>query len=198
VRYGAELQSVDEAFRPTLLLYALNKAEPRMIEDLLKAGMRLDQPEHDFAVRRLIFGCRQDILEIVVKHGFSIPDYCARGFTPLIDAIPAEPNQFGDAQSDLLRFLLEQGAPVNQVHTTTGHSALTWSAEVNCVDAMGLLIAVGANVDSKLPDGRSVLRVALEWGEIEVAKLLLQAGAAATEPERRSVWDPLKTPSALQ
>jgi ankyrin repeat protein len=197
VRYGAELQSVDEAFRPTLLLYALNKAEPRMIEDLLKAGMRLDQPEHDFAVRRLIFGCRQDILEIVVKHGFSIPDYCARGFTPLIDAIPAEPNQFGDAQSDLLRFLLEQGAPVNQV-ATTGHSALTLSAEVNCVDAMGLLIAVGANVDSKLPDGRSVLRVALEWGEIEVAKLLLQAGAAATEPERRSVWDPLKTPSALQ
>ena len=197
VRYGAELQSVDEAFRPTLLLYALNKAEPRMLEDLLKAGMRLDQPEHDFAVRRLIFGCRQDILEIVVKHGFSIPDYCARGFTPLIDAIPAEPNQFGDAQSDLLRFLLEQGAPVNQV-ATTGHSALTLSAEVNCVDAMGLLIAVGANVDSKLPDGRSVLRVALEWGEIEVAKLLLQAGAAATEPERRSVWDPLKTPSALQ
>jgi uncharacterized protein len=197
VRYGAELQSVDEAFRPTLLLYALNKAEPRMIEDLLKAGMRLDQPEHDFAVRRLIFGCRQDILEIFVKHGFSIPDYCARGFTPLIDAIPAEPNQFGDAQSDLLRFLLEQGAPVNQV-ATTGHSALTLSAEVNCVDAMGLLIAVGANVDSKLPDGRSVLRVALEWGEIEVAKLLLQAGAAATEPERRSVWDPLKTPSALQ
>jgi ankyrin repeat protein len=197
VRYGAELQSVDEAFRPTLLLYALNKAEPRMIEDLLKAGMRLDQPEHDFAVRRLIFGCRQDILEIVVKHGFSIPDYCARGFTPLIDAIPAEPNQFGDAQSDLLRFLLEQGAPVNQV-ATTGHSALTLSAEVNCVDAMGLLIAVGANVDSKLPDGRSVLRVALEWGEIEVAKLLLQAGAAATEPERRSVWDPLKTPSAPQ
>jgi ankyrin repeat protein len=197
VRYGAELQSVDEAFRPTLLLYALNKAEPRMIEDLLKAGMRLDQPEHDFAVRRLIFGCRQDILEIVVKHGFSIPDYCARGFTPLIDAIPAEPNQFGDAQSDLLRFLLEQGAPVNQV-ATTGHSALTLSAEVNCVDAMGLLIAVGANIDSKLPDGRSVLRVALEWGEIEVAKLLLQAGAAATEPERRSVWDPLKTPSVLQ
>jgi hypothetical protein len=197
VRYGAELQSVDEAFCPILLLYALSKAEPRMIEDLLKAGMRLDQPEHDFAVRRLIFGCRQDILEIVVKHGFSIPDYCARGFTPLIDAIPAEPNQFGDAQSDLLRFLLEQGAPVNQV-ATTGHSALTLSAEVNCVDAMGLLIAVGANVDSKLPDGRSVLRVALEWGEIEVAKLLLQAGAAATEQERRSVWDPLKTPSALQ
>jgi uncharacterized protein len=198
VRYGAELQSVDEAFCPILLLYALSKAEPRMIEDLLKAGMRLDQPEHDFAVRRLIFGCRQDILEIVVKHGFSIPDYCARGCTPLIDAIPAEPNQFGDAQSDLLRFLLEQGAPVNQVHTTTGHSALTWSAEVNCVDAMGLLIAVGANVDSKLPNGRSVLRVALEWGEIEVAKLLLQGGAEPTDPERALLWDLLKTPTVQQ
>jgi ankyrin repeat protein len=199
VRYGVELRSVDEAFRPILLLYALNKAEPRMLEDLLKAGMRLDQPEHDFAVRRLIFGCRQDILEIFVKHGFSIPDYCARGFTPLIDAIPAEPNQFGDAQSDLLRFLLEQGAPVNQVNTTTGHSALTWSAEVNCVDAVEWLIHVGrADVDAQF-EGRPILSHILEnvdelTEHIEITQLLMHADAAATKEERTRLCDLLKKP----
>jgi ankyrin repeat protein len=198
VRYGAELRSVDEAFRPTLLLYALSKEEPRMIEDLLKAGVRLDQAEQDFVVRRLILRCRQDILEIFVKHGFSIPDHCARGFTPLIDAIPAEPNPFGDAQSDLLRYLLEQGAPVNQVDTSTGHSALSWSADEDCVDAVELLIAFRADVDAQF-EGRPILSHILENGDelpeqIEIAQLLMHEDAAATKEERTRLCDLLKKP----
>jgi len=194
MRKGADISLVEPDHRPTLLRFALNKHDLPLIDKLLASGVRLSEPDLDREFSAMISFHQRDTLQLFVKHGFNIAEYCARGFTPLIDAIPYEAGHPGCA---MLEYLLQQGAPMDQIDAR-GYSALTFSAEHRCVDAMGLLIAVGANVDSKLPDGRSVLRVALAWGEIEVAKRLLQAGAAATEEERRSVWDPLKTPSVQQ
>jgi ankyrin repeat protein len=194
MRKGADISLVEPDHTPMLLRYALNKHELPLIDKLLASGVRLSEPDLDREFSAMISFHQRDMLQLFVKHGFNIAEYCARGFTPLIDAIPYEAGHPGCA---MLEYLLQQGAPVDQIDAR-GYSALTFSAEHRCVDAMGLLIAVGANVDSKLPDGRSVLRVALAWGEIEVAKRLLQAGAAAMEEERRSVWDQLKTPSVQQ
>jgi len=189
VRYGAELLSVDEAFRPTVLRYALSKEEPRMIDDLLKAGVRLEKAEQDFAVRRAIRRNRRDILEIFVEHGFSIPDYCERCRVRGIAA-------FVDVEYDVLRYLLEHGAPPDQLDPETEYTPLTFNAENQNVKEVDLLIQFRADVNAQL-DGHSILSHMLQSDAIgkkrlEIAEMLFNAGAETTEQERKTVLNLLK------
>jgi ankyrin repeat protein len=189
VRYGVEPRSVDEAFRPTLLLYALSKEEPRMIEDLLKAGVRLDQAEEDYVVRRAISRNRRDILEIFVEHGFNIPDYCERCRVRGIAA-------FVDVEYDVLRYLLEHGAPPDQLDPGTEYTPLTFNAKNENVEKVDLLIRFRADVNAQL-DGHSILSHMLQGYAIgkkrlEIAEMLFNAGAETTEQERTTLLNLLK------
>ena len=87
---------------------------------------------------------------------------------------------------------------MNHVDTSTGHSALSWSADEDCVDAVEQLIAFRADVNAQF-EGRPILSHILENvdqppEQIEIAQLLMHADAAATEDERTRMCDLLKKP----
>src|SRR5690349_19642303 len=161
VYHGADMRPVDPQLLPTLLRYALSKEVPRMVDDLLAAGAHMTPGEEDFAVRMLINRNRRDILEIVVKHGFSIPDYCERCRNRNLAA-------FIDVEYDMLQYLLEHGAPPNQVDNGSGYTPLIFNAREGFVEDVELLIDFRADVNAHF-EGRSILSDLLqrEWIESE-------------------------------
>ncbi len=89
------------------------------------------------------------------------------------------------ADRDYVRTLLDAGAPVD-VHFKDGTCALTEAidgAANNAENAriVELLVARGANVNRRLPDGRTPLFAAAESGEIRVINALLDKGARVNE-----------------
>jgi len=87
--------------------------------------------------------------------------------TPLIAAAH-------EGRSDVVRFLLDQGADVNAV--SGGWNALVAAAHQGHVKTVGLLLDRGADVNAA-PDGRSALAAAAHQGQLDVVKLLVERGA---------------------
>jgi ankyrin repeat protein len=91
--------------------------------------------------------------------------------------------QHGDR--DYVRALLDVGAPVD-VHFKDGSSALATAidnAASNSAQAriVELLVTRGANVNRRLPDGRTPLFAAAESGELRVVNFLLARGARVND-----------------
>ena len=89
----------------------------------------------------------------------------------------------GDRNS--VRALLDAGAPVD-VHFKDGTSALGEAIDgaPNAVDdarIVELLVARGANVNRRLPDGRTPLFAAAESGDLRVVNILLARGARVND-----------------
>ena len=98
----------------------------------------------------------------------------------------------GQGHLDTVKYLLDHGADVNQ-HTRNRESALiraTWGCHR---DVAKLLIANGADVNIQNQDyGMTPLMFAVECGDIEMSKYLIQLGADVTI-ENKSGISPLKT-----
>lgn len=97
------------------------------------------------------------------------------GATPLMQAVL-------DADSSLVRFLLDNGADPN-IRNEAGATALMWA--VGDLEKTRLLLDHGADVNARSDDGRTPLLIgAGQFGCNEVVKLLLDRGAnlAAKSP----------------
>lgn len=88
---------------------------------------------------------------------------------------------------DLAKTLIDAGAPVNQ-HYKDGSSALGEaidqagrSAGPEAARMVELLVARGADVNRRFPDGRTPLFAAAETGEIRIVNVLLARGARVND-----------------
>ncbi|MFG6449108.1 ankyrin repeat domain-containing protein [Roseateles sp. BYS180W] len=102
------------------------------------------------------------------------------GETPLM--LAAIKGQLGWCQA-----LVQRGAPVNE----PGWNALHYAASGPSHEVVAWLLKQGATVDARAPNGNTALMMALGYGSISAAELLLQAGA---DPELRNdkglnTWD---------
>ena len=88
---------------------------------------------------------------------------------PLVDAAR-------DADADVLRALLEQGASVNAA-AVDGTTALHWASYRDDVDSADLLIRAGARVNAATDLGATPLWLASENGSAAMVRRLLEAGA---------------------
>lgn len=91
-------------------------------------------------------------------------------FTPL--AVAA-----GSFQPDVMETLLQGGAKVDDASPVG--TALTFAAQSGNVPGMKLLMARGANIDPKRPDGITVLMLTARAGEAEMVSELLRRKADA-------------------
>lgn len=98
---------------------------------------------------------------------------------PLVDAVERQ-------DVTLVRTLLDAGAPAD-LHYKDGRSALasaidgSSSQSTEAARIVELLVQHGANVNRRLPDGRSPLFAAAETGDLRVVKTILAAGARVNE-----------------
>ena len=82
-----------------------------------------------------------------------------------------------------IRAAAGQGAVVDSLDTRTnpnGRRALNWAAWNDRVDAIALLLELGATIDAQNRTGFTPLHHAAEAGTVEAARALLAAGARTT------------------
>jgi ankyrin repeat protein len=102
----------------------------------------------------------------------------------LLTTAAIQPGSFEDRELTKVKRLLSQGMDVNA--QPSRNTLLHYAAQTGYVYVAAYLIAHSANVDAENDSGRTPLNIALQWKEPMIALLLLDAGATATERDRRN------------
>ena len=79
--------------------------------------------------------------------------------------------------ADVVTLLLERGAEVDARATKSGQTALMWAASQNHREVVDRLIQRGADVRARSTSGFTPMLFAAQQGSIEIARLLMAAGA---------------------
>ncbi len=82
-------------------------------------------------------------------------------------------------QTEVVRFLLENGADVRHQESSSGRDALMYSCFSGNPELVELILNNGAMIDATDAMGRSALMIAASVGKAESVRVLLQTGANA-------------------
>ena len=80
---------------------------------------------------------------------------------------------------ELVRLLVEASADVNATGGSSGHPMLHHAMfrDDNNVELVRLLVGTGADVNARNGNGRSMLKVAISTGNLDIIQILVDAGA---------------------
>ncbi len=183
----------------TALHWAVVRDDVEVVESLLRAGAHVDAA-NDYGVTPLALACTNRnaaVVEQLLGAGADPNAATAMGETALMTCA-------GTGSADGLEALFEHGASnVNAREKSHGQTALMWAAAQPNPEAVGVLLAHGADVQARsathlLPvnlgdgdpfeqyvmqpqRGSTPLLIAARNGRIENARLLLDAGADVNE-----------------
>ena len=90
-----------------------------------------------------------------------------------------------NGHKDVVRFLLQAGANVNQANKN-GSTPLNIASENGHTEMVGLLLQAGADANQANKHGETPLNKAIENGRTEMVRFLLQAGADPNLPVGRN------------
>lgn len=122
-----------------------------------------------------------DLVRLLLRRGGNAKTRDREGETALMSALAGgESPQI----TRILALLLDAGADANAQKTSGSHvglTALMWAAtDAHSSDDVRLLLAHGANVNLREPDGWTALMAAAEFGAPEIVRMLLDRGADPT------------------
>jgi ankyrin repeat protein len=143
---------------------------------LLKAGADANAA-NDYGVTPLALAATNGspaMLELLLAAGARPDTAPPTGETPLMVA-----SQVGNPQA--MKALVARGAKVDAKGTVKQQTALMWAVAQGHVDAIRLLLEVGADVNARSADGFTALMLAARAGNPEVSRILLDAGAKVNE-----------------
>ena len=147
-----------------------------VVKQLINHGADINAaPGHGYSMTALQAACRvgrKPLVELLLNHGADInAPPGGDGYTALGEACFS-------GHTDVVHYLLEEGAQVNQnIQQLQGSSALTAAAQNGSWAVIELLLKYGAD-----PKDASALQRAVSWGHDEVAKHLVELGAAVNAP----------------
>ena len=186
------------------------KTEDRLrIERLLADGVDVNAPHGDGATA-LHWAAHRDLADVaalLLRHGAGVDAADDHGVTPLaLACLNASESMVGlllDADADpnvattsgvtplmtaarvgdpgVVRRLLEAGADPTAAEAVRGQTALMWAVAENHTRAAAVLLEVGGGATTRSANGFTPLLFAAQQGNVEVARLLLAAGADVEE-----------------
>jgi uncharacterized protein len=84
----------------------------------------------------------------------------------------------GNSDLQIVKYLIERGAnPKSNEGSDLSFSVLMWAAEKGNLEIVKLLVQYGADVNSRMTDGTTALKVAKQKGHTAVVEFLNKAGA---------------------
>ena len=125
-----------------------------------------------------------EVAGILLDNGADIKAASRHGWTPLHHAAGAK-------NIELLRYLIERGAPLELRTTDIGYTPLMLAAADGSVDVVVALAQLGANVEARSEGGTTPLYQAAVNGHSDVVERLLELGARA-DIETYNGWTPMK------
>lgn len=168
---GANVNARDTESHGTALANAVRREHVDIVKALLaaKADVLL-KDKFDFNVfTTAVAGGNEEIAGLLLDAGAKINDGMS-GLTPLAFAASS-----GD--TDMMHFLAERGADVNY-GAKTGEQTPLISAIVGAqIESVKTLIELKANVNTKMKDGTTPLKMAQKGDQEEIIALLVAAGA---------------------
>ena len=180
--------TVTDYLGDTALIAATSGGYDEIVQMLLAAGAPVNAANQDQRTALMAAALRGDVklVRMLLVAGAAVNAKDKQGETALFDAV-----RYG--RLDVVRLLLDAGAdpdvgnrlPVNSAES--GYTPLMYAAKrglapnapsvQDSLDMVRALLAKGANPDTRSTRGTTALSVAQDYGNPEIAKLLLQGGA---------------------
>ncbi|GAB4236368.1 MAG: hypothetical protein OHK0028_13270 [Deltaproteobacteria bacterium] len=123
----------------------------------------------------------KDVAELLIAHGADVNAKRTSGWTPLDEAAMT-------GKKDVAEVLIAHGANVNDAGNPLIKAS--YSSRGTSTDLVELLLAKGADVNTRAPHGETALHGPCYMGRKEVAELLLAKGADVNAKDERG-WTPL-------
>lgn len=167
---NAAVDAVDTDSQQTALMNAVTRGHASIVKALLEAKADVSlRNKFDFTPLTTAAGAgNQEIVGLLIDAGAKVNDETS-GLSAL-----AFPVSIGD--TEMMRFLVERGADVNQA-SAIGQTALISAIYAAQIAAVKTLIELGANVNAKMKDGTTPLKLAQKGDQEEIIALLEAAGA---------------------
>ena len=164
---GMDPETVGPDGNPVLIT-AAREGSARVIDVLLAAGAKVDQPNAygDTALKMAALHGRLDIARKLRARKATLD---APGWTPLIYAATG-------GHDEMVRYLLAEGAKIDAV-SPNGTTALMMAVREEKISTAELLIARGANVNIRNENGATALEWADRSGDRALVERLKRAGA---------------------
>ena len=154
----------------TALHHAVEQNHADIVQVLIDAGADTDTQNTDgrSPVDLASFSGALQIVQMLVRVGAEVCFTDNTGRTCLMLAA-------GRGHTETVRYLV--GLPDVELNREEGKTALHCAVEENCADIVQVLIAAGADMDTKDYTGLSALHYACNHGLIDIVKMLVEAGA---------------------
>lgn len=168
---GANVNAQANDTKETALLNAVSREHTGVVKALLaaKADVSL-RNAYDFnAFTSAVAAGNQEIAGLLLDAGSKINEGTS-GLTPLAFAASG-------GNSEMMRFLVSRGADVNHGVKSGGQTALITAILTAQVESVKTLIELKADVNAKMKDGTTPLKLAKKGDQEEMIALLVAAGA---------------------
>jgi ankyrin repeat protein len=163
-----------------ILMCAVRRANKPLISYLFEHGAKVSEEEGESLLIEAISSCYLEtfsdfaLLDLLLNHGANINASDNESGTPLMSAISQN-------NKDLITYLLKKGADIN-AQDMNGRTALMIAAHNSIQDPnreklIPSLLAQGADANGIDAGGRNAVHYAVDNCNIEIAQILLNAGA---------------------
>jgi cytohesin len=170
---GAEVDAKDKSGN-TPIHFAVKNGHVKLIDLLLSKGAIISKDDNlmadEEASLSAVWRNQADVLKVLLDHGADVNAADRWGWALLHFTA-------WDGNGDMTRMLLDKGANPNIVERTEGRTPLHYAAQRGKKTQAEMLLAHGANMDTRGWYGKTPLSLAKEGDHTEIIELLRKHGA---------------------